>query len=190
MSAAPVPPPPQQRQNTALWWVLGILGAGIVVLVLAGVIVTAYLARQVRIREAGKRVEIETPVGELKVNSAGTHDTGLPVYPGAVSSESQGGDLSFSTTDNERVGISAEHFRSNDALEKVQAWYRKRLGPEFRQEGPNEKGRPGRKDHLDVGEHDLAFVNDSGEGARIVALKRVEGGTEIDLVRVGKQEVQ
>ena len=190
MSAAPVPPPQQQRQNTALWWVLGILGAGVVVLVLAGVIVTAYLARQVRIHGAGKRVEIETPVGELKVNGAGTHDTGLPIYPGAVSSESQGGNLSFSTTDNERVGISAEHFRSNDTLEKVQAWYRKRLGPEFRQEGPDEKGRPGRKDHRDLGEQDLAFVNDAGEGARIVALKRVEGGTEIDLVRVGKQEVQ
>lgn len=190
MSAAPVPPSPQQRQNTALWWVLGILGAGIVVLVLAGVIVTAYVARQVRIHGAGKRVEIETPVGELKVNRAGMHDSGLPIYPGAVSSESSGGTASFSTTDDEHVGISAEHLRSNDPLEKVQAWYRNRLGPEFRQEGPDEKGRPGRNAHVEVGEHDLAFVNDTGEGARIVALKRVEGGTEIDLLRVGKQEVQ
>ena len=188
MSTAPVPPP--QRPNTALWWVLGILGAGLVVLVLAGVIVTAYVARQVRVHGAGNRVEIKTPVGELKVNREGTHDTGLPVYPGAVPSESRGGNMPFSTADDQHVGISAEHLRSSDSLEKVQAWYRNRLGPEFRQEGPDQKGTPGRKDHLDVGEHDLAFVNDTGEGARIVTLKRVADGTEIDLVRVGQQEVQ
>lgn len=190
MSTTPTPPlPPPEKPNPAVWWVLGILGAGIVVLVLAGVIVTAFVARQFRIRSSGNRVEIQTPAGELRVNKAGTHDTGLPVYPGAVASESSGGNVVFSTTDDKRVGIFAEHFQSSDSLEKVQAWYRNRLGPEFHQEGPDQK-EASHKDRVDMGEHDLAFVDDTGDGARIVALKRISGGTEIDLVRVGKQEVQ
>ncbi len=191
MSITPVPPPPPQRQNTALWWILGIVGAGIVVLVLAGVIVTAFVARQVRIRASGNRVDIQTPAGDLKVSNAGTHEAGLPVYPGAVASESHGGNVVFSTTaDDHRVGIFAEHLHSSDSLEKVQAWYRNRLGPEFRQEGPGEASKLGSKEHFASGKQDLAFVDDRGDGARIVALKSVTDGTDITLLRIGKQEVQ
>lgn len=190
MSTTPIPSPQKPNPNPAVWWILGVLGACVVVLVLAGLIVAAYIARQVRVRGAGNRVEIQTPVGELKVNKAGPHESGLPVYPGSVPSESHGGNVSFSTPGDEHVGISVEDFRSTDSLEKVQAWYRSRLGSAFRQEGPGERPKIERWGRADLGDADLAFVDDTGDGARIVALKSIRDGTKITLLRVGKQEVQ
>ncbi|HTP45242.1 MAG TPA: hypothetical protein VMJ13_11790, partial [Candidatus Acidoferrum sp.] len=43
---------------------------------------------------------------------------------------------------------------------------------------------------VDVKTTDVAFVDDRGNGARVVALGRHGDGTEITLVRAGKKEPQ
>ncbi len=189
MSTTPNPPAPPARKN-ALWWILGIAIAGCAALVLAGFVLTAFIARQVHVREAGKKVEIETPVGSVRVSTGGGRETGLPVYPGSVMSESRGANVEFSEPD-QHLGVAAEHYRSTDPLEKVEGWYRERLGSEFRLEQSEDGKRFPHGGAILPGHRDVAFVNDRGDsGVRVVALKRAGDATEIDLVRVGKQEAQ
>jgi hypothetical protein len=43
---------------------------------------------------------------------------------------------------------------------------------------------------MDDDHADVVYVNDSGDGARVVALTARSPGVEISLVRAGKKEVQ
>src|ERR1700691_2086587 len=127
MSTVPVPPP--QRSNNALWWILGILGACFLVLVLGSVLIGLFVARQVHIHQAGNKVEIQTPMGAIKVNGD-KHSVGLPVYPGAASADNNNGNVEINAL-SQAVGIAIEKYTTPDPLDKVQDWYRKRLGPDF-----------------------------------------------------------
>lgn len=189
--ASPSPsavPPPSPSQNTAIWWVLGILGGGVVILALCGLIFTAYVARQVRVKEAGKRVEISTPVGRIQVNKEGSHDTGLPIYPGARALESNGANIEIMPVDGARVGVAASKYLTADPLDKVAAWYAERLGPSFSREASGRKTRYIKG--VDASNADIAFISDSGDLVRVVSLKKRPDGVEIGLARIGKQEAQ
>ena len=115
MSSAPVQPPvqppaPPPDRNNAVWWILGIIGGGIVLMGILGLAVVSMFLRRVNIHDAGNRVDIQTPVGEIKVNGDEMHPTGLPVYPGATKSgDSKGGsaDISFGS---EGVGLAVEAY--------------------------------------------------------------------------------
>jgi hypothetical protein len=185
MSSAPVPP---QKGNNAVWWILGIVGGGITLLVFLGLILAGVFVRHIHVSETGDKVEIETPVGDLRVNQGELHATGLPVYPGAIAVKDKGATIQLST-ENSGVGIAAEEYHTGDSLEQVQAWYRNHLGPEFRLEKDGDSSRLAKR-HLRVNDSELAFVDEKGEGARVVGLKKPGGGTEIDLVRAGKRETQ
>ena len=186
-SPSPSPVPPTQSQSAAIWWILGILGGGVVILALCGLLFAAYIARQVHIIEAGKNVEISTPVGQIQVNKAGPHDTGLPVYPGAGTLESNGANVRITPAEGTQVGIVAAKYFTSDPLDKVAAWYSQHLGPEFtRQTGRGAFRTP----RIDASDADAAFVSQDGDRVRVVALKRKSGGVEIDLARVGQQEAQ
>ena len=187
-SPSAVPPPSPASRNTAIWWILGILGGGVVILALCGLVFTAYIARQVHIKEAGKNVEISTPVGQIQVNQGGPHDTGLPIYPGASALESDGANIQITPAEGTGVGVAAAKYSTSDSLDKVAAWYSGHLGPDFTREAP---GRgvyrtPG----VNAGDTDVAFVSKNGDRVRVVGLKKKPGGVEIDLARVGQQEVQ
>jgi hypothetical protein len=191
MSTVPVPPP--QRSSNAIWWILGILGACFVVLVLGSVLIGLFLAREVHVHQAGNKVEIQTPMGAINVNSD-KHSVGLPVYPGATGGNNNNGSFEINTP-NHAVGMAMEKYTTTDGYEKVQDWYRKRLGPEFQFEPGHhsitDSDNPWkRKGSMNFNDADGAFVNKTNDGARIVALKRVDEGTEIDLLRVGKKELQ
>jgi hypothetical protein len=185
MSSAPVPP---QRGNNAVWWILGIVGGGIALLVFLGLILAGVIVRHIHVSETGNKVKIETPVGELRVNKGELHATGLPVYPGAIAVKDKGATIQLSA-ENSGVGIAAGEYHTNDSLEKVQAWYRNHLGPEFRLEKGGDSFRLAKR-HPGVNDSELAFVDDKGDGARVVALKKSGDGTDMDLVRVGKRETQ
>ncbi len=186
MSSAPVPP---QRRNTALWWILGILAAGVIVMVLFGVTIAGLFIRRLNVRDSGRNVEIQTPVGDINVNKA-AHATGLPAYPGATPSmDSKGGSVEISANGS-GVGIATEVFDSKDPIDFVQAWYKKRLGPDFRLDTGKDASDAHANDFFKGDDHDLAFVDDRGNGARIVALKKTSSGTKITLLRVGKREPQ
>jgi hypothetical protein len=188
--AAPLPPPSQHPpRNTALWWILGILGGGIVILGFVGLTIAGLVVRHLHVSKSGDTVAIETPVGAIKVNKGDTHATGLAVYPGATLTDDKSHSVEIDADDSS-VGIAAEEYRTGDALEKVRAWYSKKLGPDFHMETGTQHGARSSKDSLHVGNHTIAFVDDRGNGARIVALDSDGGGTKITLFRAGKREPQ
>ena len=77
---------------------------------------------------------------------------------------------------------------NTDDLTKVSAWYEQRLGPSFHLE---KRGSNVKIHGVDaISDADMAFVDDRGDGARIVALTDKNNCVEIALVRVGKKETQ
>lgn len=154
MSTAPIPvaPQPPRKSNNTVWWILGILGGGFAILILLGLIVAAIFIRNVRVNEASKKMEIETPVGSLKVKSGDERTTGLPIYPGSTPEKSDNANIQVSLPQGQSVGVAAEKYLTQDDLEKVTTWYAKRLGSGFRREDhdsaararPHGSGRRGR----------------------------------------------
>jgi len=191
MSSAPMPPPPPSPKN-AVWWILGIVGGGIVLLVLFGVLLASIFIRRLHVDDNGKRVEIETPVGAIKVNTnENVHPTGLPVYPGAKPVTDEDANVDLELPQGAGLGIATEKYSTPDDLDKVSAWYAQKLGSTYRRE---EHGSLVPHGHVGAtSDADVAFINDSGShgnGARVAALTRKHGSVEIELVRVGKKEIQ
>ena len=186
MSSAPLPP---QRRNTAVWWILGIIGGGLVLLVFLGLVFASAVLRHIHMNEANQSVSITTPVGEIRVNEDELHPTGLPIYPGATPVSGNTRSVSISAK-NSGVGIATEQYQTSDPLNEVQGWYRRNLGAKFRLETNRAKFSNEEKQLLDLEDEGVAFVDDHGNGARVVALGEVPGGTTIKLVRAGKREVQ
>ena len=190
MSPASIPaaPQPPRKSNNAVWWILGILGGGFAILVLLGLVVVAIFILHVRFDEAGKKVEIETPVGSLKVKSGDERSTGLPVYPDATPEKSDYANIQVSLPQGISVGVAAECYLTQDDLEKVTAWYAHRLGSRFRHE---EHGHVAHSSvHTEVNDADVAFISEASDAARVVGLKKTDAGVEISLLRAGKHEVQ
>ena len=186
-AAAPVPPP--RQTNKALWWILGIFAAGFLVVVIGALALVGFILHRVHVTQSANRVEIETPAGVLKVDQNHPGSTGLPLYPGAELQKSQGANIEFSSNDA-RGGLAVEKYHSSDSRDTVKEWYAKRLGPSFRLETGQFDTEKNQKYPVDMKAGDVAFVDDHGNGARVVALKDVDGGTEIVLLRVGRKEPQ
>ncbi len=200
MAASPVPPPrpplppqpPAAQKSNAIWWVLGVVGACILLVIIGGLLVVAALVHRMHVNTANNRVEIQTPLGNLKVNQDSEHTTGLPVYPGATLEKSQG--VNFDVSANGKsAGLAVEKYTSEDSPDKVQEWYAKRLGADFKMT----VAKPGESGHeqipgvpINVDTTDVAFVSEHSQGSRVVALGHRGDGTEITLVRVGKNEPQ
>jgi hypothetical protein len=190
------PPPPAfqpstvaQRRTNAIWWILGIVSAGIIVMFLCGLMVAGLFIRHLKIHSSGNKVAIETPVASLSVNGDNPHATGLQIYPGAVSSpNNKNASIDLSANDSS-VGIATEEYQTKDPMDFVQAWYKKHLGSDFRFE-TNDEILAHVKGSVSLNDSDVAFVDDRHNGARIVALKKISSGTQITLVRVGKKETQ
>jgi hypothetical protein len=194
MSAGPVQPgmyqPPQPpRRNNAVWWILGIVAAGIIVMFLFGVTLAGLFIHHLKVRNSGDKVDIQTALGSLSVNKGGPHATGLEIYPGsAPSSDDKGASVNLSANDT-AVGIATEQYETKDPIDFVQAWYKKRLGPEFRLE-TNHDDVDHSNGHAVINDNDVAFVDDHHNVVRVVALKKNPGGTQITLVRIGTRETQ
>ena len=190
-SASARPPaaiPPQRRSNNAVWWILGIVAGGIVIMVLFALALAGLFIRNLRVRNQGNNVEIQTPVGAIKVNKDVPRATGLPVYPGATSGgNDKNAKVELSAGDG-GVGIAVEHFTTADNLNQVDAWYAHRLGPSFRRE-QDLSHHPIHGVTVDS-DTDIAFVDDHGDGARVVALTKTSDGVDIVLFRAAKQEAQ
>ncbi len=190
MSATPVPPQAPRQNNTAIWWILGIVAGGFALLVIMGLMIAAFVIHKVHVSQSADRVEIETPVGAIKMNQDEAHSTGLPVYPGATAQKSQGANFEISSNDT-RAGLAIEKYHSTNSRDDVKTWYAKHLGSSYRLEAPNTNG-DNKIDGVqtDLSPGDVAFVDDHKDGARVVALKAAGDGTDIVLIRVGKREPQ
>jgi hypothetical protein len=185
MSNAPVPQP---KRNNTVWRVLGIVGGAIVLLVAGSLIFAGLFIRHVSVTESGKKVVVDTPVGTIRVNNDETHPTGLPIYHGATSVETEGTSVELSSRSGAAMGVATENYTTSDDLEKVSAWYAQKLGPKYRRESDADGTLHSRGQHGTKA--DIAFTNESGEGSRIVALTKKASGVEITLLRFGKKEIQ
>ena len=174
MSSAPTP---QQKNNQVIWWIVGIVGGGIALLVMLGLMVAGVVMRHVIVKEKGDKVEIETPVGSIRVNSNDAHPTGLPIYPGAKRIKSDAANVELTSKDGEAVGVGVERYATSDNLEKVSAWYIQKLGPSYHRE------KPGHGTHYVRGVDDdganVVYVNDSGDGARVEPSAKVSMVVEL-----------
>ena len=190
-----MPPPAPAPPTNAIWWVLGILGGLLVVLVLGGMIVGTFLLRSIRIQKNAQRVEISTPLGKMEVQKTDARSTGLPVYPNAVPApDDKGASVDLSFLGNPALNIAAEKYVTSEPKEMVAQWYTAQLGPDFHLEKPGAEETVewnGKKFPVVVTNPGvMVYVDNGGEELEIVALKPSFSATRIDLLRIGKKEVQ
>ena len=125
-------PPKRRDSSTAVWWILGIVAGGIVVMVVFGLALAGMLLHNLHVRNQGQNVEIQTPVGGIKVGHEAT--VNLPVYPGSTSASSHdNANVELSAGDG-GFALAVENYQTTADLDKVSAWYAQKLGPSFRRE--------------------------------------------------------
>jgi hypothetical protein len=185
---APQTAPP--KPSSAIWWVLGIFATAVFIVIVGGLVTAGYFVRNIHVDEKSQKVEVSTPAGKITLHASDSiKSVGLPVYPGAEMADSGGG-VELTAPNDKSLAVAGMKYRTSDDLAKVDAWYRKQLGPDFERRVGGD--RPGRISihGVDLERGDLAFISE-GEGlVRIVALKNKGDATEIGLVRIGKQETQ
>lgn len=181
--------PTPQRKSNLLWWVIGVAAAAVVLITLLGALTVGYFLRGLRVRHTDSQVAITTPVGDLKVDASAATSAGLPIYPGAERIVS-GKNLEVSLPGDARVGLATVHYRTADPLDKVDAWYRAKLGPGFEREDQGIKNEKLHRKGVDIEDAGIAYVSDQGDLVRVVALSRMPTGSKITLLRVGAQEAQ
>jgi len=186
---APPPVDALEKKSGLLVWLVGLLGIGILVLGASGIFVANYVMKSVQVRQSGGQVEVQTPVGEIKVDPDAAAATGLPVYPGATMSDPSAA-VAIGSPDDEQLNVIAARFRTTDPLVKVDEWYQTKLGPEFKREGPGVMVRKKDIVGIEVKSSDVAFIAEDKDVLRVVSLERKGIQTEIALARIGKQETQ
>lgn len=199
MSTTPIPTPP--KKANPVWWILAAL---IVLVGIGGLLVATHVARDVfsqvwssvvksilvKETRSGKKVEISTPVGDIRVSQGpGKDTTGLPVYPGALPAESAA-KVEVSVPGEKQVGVAVAKYQTSDSLEKVEQWYRAHLSADFKLEQHGRLVGSARLKGFHTEEYEVGYVSEQGDLARVVALKRVGTGSEIALVRAGERETQ
>lgn len=184
-SATPGPAPAgEERKTSLIAWALGLLLTGILVLGIGTYIVWRIIAPEIEVIRTASGVEVRTPAGNMTASREGD-ETGLPKYPAAELSE-PGATVEIESPTEESVSVTVAKYRSSDAIEKVEAWYKERLGPDFEQEG---RGKMERKRVIygtDVGADDVAFFQDREQLLQAVILRRKGAATEIVLLRAGE----
>ena len=131
-----------------------------------------------------KEIEVKTPWGSLDAAVSTTPGKlGLPLYPGAklVKEDENKNDgslrLDLSISGKPDVHFMVGKFRTPDPLERVREFYRKKLGSAVTKY--TEKTDDGGS----------SFEIKHNKDGKFVGLKTMEGGTEIDLLRVEGMDI-
>ncbi len=152
---------------------------------------------------ASERVQVETPIGSVKVKTnaaAESIGTGLPVYPGATAVPKKDGDDAADVDmhlGELRLRIKAVSFRTGDAPGAVEAFYRKALhgyGVVIACRDDQPVGQPARTDQglscgkgkgkaeVNVDEGALELRAGSPEHRHIVGIEGEGAGTKFALI--------
>lgn len=185
-SGSPSPPAQAPRKSNLLWWILGLFGVGVVILGVGSLLALRFLAGNVEVIQSGDKVEVRTPIGQFSA-AKGKDETGLPQYPGATQSE-RGATVTVESPDSEQVVIVAAKYRSSDSVDKIDEWYREKLGPDFQRDGSGVTNHKRKIFGTTVKLEDIAYVSEKDDIVRIVVIDRKLSGAEIALVRIGKEE--
>lgn len=175
-------PNPVKRDLSLVWMLLGVVLLG-GALVFSGVYIFArYMASQVSVnirdlRNGGKSVDIESPQGSLRVKGEVSEgQLGMPLYPGSRRRKNIGATLGVEVPSIGNFQVAAAEFETDDALDKVAAFYRKGLGPDAQERKFHDK---------------LEFLLLRGEGRRkMIVLRpaRRGEGTQISMAQVTEAE--
>lgn len=144
---------------------------------LALVILASVTSAQAGQKEKKEQIEIKTSEGSLKVsNGVDASHLGMPIYPGSIlmKDNDKGAGLEFNLAMSGKPAIrfAVTKYRSSDPVAKIRDYYKKSLGKDV-----------------------TKFTEKTTEGGtvfeikhkllkKLVQLKQVDGGTEIDLVRL------
>ena len=169
-----------KRDFGLVWLLLGVVLLG-GALVFSGVYIFArYMAGQVSmdirdLRSGGKSVAIESPVGSVRVRGEVSEgQLGMQIYPGSRRKKNIGATLGVEVPSIGNFQVAAAEFETDDALDKVAAFYRKGLGPEAKERQFHDK---------------IEFLLLSGEGRRKMVVLRPAGrGTQISMAQVTQAE--
>ena len=139
-----------------------------------------YLADNIHVEKRknakGETVQVETPIGTMRVQQYQKLDPkliGVPVYPGAVREDSNGAasfDFSFDSAHKEFTVLAAE-YSTNDSVEKVREYYHREL-PHWM---ISERLRGGVK---------MEYTEDGYK--RIIVIHEQDGQTRVGLATVGE----
>ena len=175
--------------------------AGLIVLTMVAALYGLWLVRDYIRVDAGEGLEVNTPVGGLKVERAEdvARALNLPLYPG-VEPLDAGVRMRMQIDDNgkpEGFDVTAAKFATSGSFEFVDDWYRARLGREFvREQGrivyrdPGESGGDWRIPKLEGGGTDVLYKYERGDHLRAVALQRHAGRVEISLLELRPVQAQ
>jgi hypothetical protein len=183
-SPTPVEPPRKALDKHIVWAILLVIGF----IIASGIFMVWFGLRilshgvQIKVSEAGsdsKVVTVRTPIGNFKIakeQKPSDLHLGLPVYPGATRASDSRDDnsvsLSFDLPNDTNLRIAAAKFNTPDPLNKVQEFYKQKLGGEVT--SFTRTDRDGK----------VVFEMKYGEQDKVVSLTPHDGGTKIHLVRI------
>jgi hypothetical protein len=175
----PIAPPPPRPSSHVVAIALLVLALIIVVCGIAVWTGFRFIAQNVKVQVedggAGKKeVSIKTPIGSLEVRKdVDAARLGLPLYPGAIRLQDQdSATVNIDIAGKENVQVLAAKFETSDPFHKVQEFYRQRLGSEVSKLTENTR------------EGKTVFEIKRADQEKVVALKKLDGKTRIELVRV------
>lgn len=173
--------PNSARCGGVLVWIL-VTFLLLAALAMVGVFLAGmYLSQNIRVEKTrnaqGESVKVETPIGSMRVQEHKRLDPkmiGVPVYPGSVREDRDGGGASFafdSEDTHKEFTVLAAEYSTEDSVEKVKDFYRGEL-PHWMVS----KSRHG------------TFQMEYTEGGykRFVAITEKQGRTRIALASVGE----
>ena len=184
---APVAPPPPRTGSHLVAIVLLVLALIIVVCGITLYTGVHFLSHNVQLQmekgpEGSKDVSIKTPVGDFEVHKDSNVTEarlGLPIYPGG---QPMGNDftgiVSMQFPGEQMVNVRVAKFKTPDAVELVEKFYQDRIGKNVTKF--TERNSEGKT---------VFEIKREGE-EKVVALKGLLTGTEIELVRVLHGEKQ
>jgi hypothetical protein len=175
----PVAPPPPRPSSHVVAIALLVLALIVVVSAIAVWTGFRFIAQNVKVQveesAAGKKeVSIKTPLGSLEVRKdVDETRLGLPLYPGAKRLQDQdSATVNIDIAGEANVRVLAAKFETPDALPKVKEFYRQRLGSDVSKLTEN------------TPEGKTVFEIKRADQEKVVALKKLDGKTRIELVRV------
>lgn len=81
----------------------------------------------------GETVQVDTPIGSMRVEGHKNLDPkliGVPVYPGAIREEDNGGTVSFdfsNDSSHKEFTVLGAHYSTDDSIDKVKEFYHQEL---------------------------------------------------------------
>ena len=181
-------PEAAEKKSTIVAWILGMLAAAVLILGAGAYLTVRFLAREVQVIRTGDTTTLRTPAGELKVSKGGD-DTGLPEYPGANLTE-PGTTIEIEAANGEQAAVTVAKYRSDDPPDRVDEWYKQRLGTDFEREGSGKMERKKIIFGIEIRSDDVVYLNDKEELKQFVALRRSGAGAEIILIRISESVPQ